>query len=196
MGNQRGEYGSAAHPSWRPVWVPRVGEDPAFDAPRALDHVSSEMEAVTDEIYRAMGVDPATIRRPAVADEAWMQRVRAAQAKAKQSPLWTFWESSASPKYDDWQAARKGFASRPMARADYDRWLGRVNELREEARGKGVKLAAGPVRDVFTAAPLAPTSPSEEGKRSLWKWAAIGGAAILGVVAASSLASSTKDERA
>ncbi|HSX22511.1 MAG TPA: hypothetical protein VLE97_07010, partial [Gaiellaceae bacterium] len=46
------------------------------------------------------------------------------------------------------------------------------------------------------AAPLAPTSPSEEGKRSLWKWAAIGGAAILGVVAASSLASSTKDERA
>jgi hypothetical protein len=173
--------------------VPRVGEDLPFDAQRALDQISAEMDVAIDEIYRAMGVDPATIRKPTVADDAWMQRVRAAQAKARQSPLWPFWESSASPKYDDWQSARKGFSTKPMTREDYDRWFGRVKELRAEARDKGVKLSSPEPLHAFVK--VGPPAGGFD-KAALIKWGAIGAAGILGVLAISSLASSTKDERA
>lgn len=192
--NQRGEYGHSRRtngrspygsPGWQ-AWCAYVGADP-FDAARALDHINAEMENLVNDIYRAMGVDPATIRRPAVADDAWMQRVRAAQAKAKQSPLWSYWESNFSPKYDDWQAARKAFLVKPMTSEDYDRWLVRVNQVGAEANAKGLHWV-GPATSLF-AKPAGDTS-------NLVKWGLIGALAIGGIALVATLASSTKRERA
>ena len=136
------------------------------------------MESIVDAAYRAMGVDPASVRKPAVVDAAWTDRVRAAAAKAKQSPLWTYWESSLSPKYDDWHAHGK---SSITSWDDYDRWLGRVIALRAEAKAKGIKI------DTPELVSLAQTA---DGGGSSKKWGVIGAIALGGIVTVAALASS------
>lgn len=178
--------------SVRPPRVATIGAQlPAADATRALQQIDAEMESIVDAIYRTMGVDPAMIRRPAIADDAWMQRVRAAKAKAQQSPLWSYWESSVSPKYDDWQAARKGLLAKSMTSEDYDLWVGHVKQLRADVMAKGIKLDVA--QPIFM--PSVEPVPSMDTQKIL-KWGAIGALAIGGVAVLASLASSTKQERA
>lgn len=187
--NQRGQYGRSFGPSKRcgdrGAYGPRrlgsraaIGAQPfrSEDADAAFRQISSEMESIVDATYRAMGVDPAAIRNPAVADDAWSARVRAATAKAKQSPLWSYWESSVSPKYDDWHAQGKAAIA---SWEDYERWLGRVTALRAEAQSKGIKLE--------TPDPVSLEQPSAGG---FPRWAMIGAVAVGGVVAVAALASS------
>jgi len=182
--NQRGEYGGARRlPGYacrpRAAWRSVVGVE--FDADAAFRQIDTEMEAIVNATYRSMGVDPATVRNPAVADAAWTARVRAATAKAKQSPLWPYWESSLSPKYDDWHA--QGRAAINTAE-DYDRWLGRVTALRAEAKAKGVKLETPDL--VSLSQP-----PAGDGGK-IAKWGLIGAAAIGAVVVIAAAASSAR----
>lgn len=146
-----------------------VGAQP-FDPEVALRQIDAAMEAIVDATYRAMGVDPGAVRKPAVVDMAWTERVKAAVAKAKLSPLWGYWESSVSPKFDDWQAVRKGFSSKPMSPEEHGRWLGRVDALRAEAQSKGIKI------EMPDLAILTQTSAVEGNK--------IGSVGMLGLIAA------------
>jgi hypothetical protein len=190
--NQRGVYGQSA---WRHNgqsdrgWCTYLGADPS-DADRAFIQIDVEMEAIVDAIYRAMGVDPATLRKPTIADAAWQQRVLAAKTKAQQSPLWSFWESSVSPKYEDWRSVRVTFLTSPMPLVEYDRWFDRVKQLHAEVKAEGINLK--------TPDPVSLSRLAGGGMDSskIVKWAAIGGAAILGVVAVVALSSSTKQARA
>ena len=84
--NQRGEYGARQLRGRSSYGRRAVIGAQAFDADAAFRQIDSEMQAIVDASYRAMGVDPAIIRKPVVADAAWNERVRAAAAKAKQSP--------------------------------------------------------------------------------------------------------------
>lgn len=168
--NQRGEYGPRRGGAG---WQARahVGAEP-LDAVRALQQIDAEMEAIVDAMYRAMGVG------------AWQPRVLA-RAKAKQSPLWPYWESSVSPKYADWRMTQAGFASRPMSAEEYDRWFGRVAQLRADVRDKGVTLKTPDL--VHLTRSQAPGTPGK-----LLKWGAIGALAIGGVALLASLASATR----
>lgn len=105
-------------------------------------------------------------------------------------PLWSYWEASISPKYDDWRATRTTFLSHPMPAEEYDRWLGRVAQLRSDVKAKGVKLET-PDPVSLTQPPAVPSDTSK-----LLKWGAIGVLAIGGVALLASLASSTKAARA
>jgi len=182
--NQRGHYGTGprlygrgggrglrATVGSQPPWAPE-------DADHAFRQIDAEMEAIVDATYRAMGVDPAAIRKPVVADAAWTDRVRAATAKAKQSPLWPYWESSVSPKYGDWHAQGKSAIS---AWEDYDRWLSRVVALRAEAKDKGIKIETS---DLISLLPVGDGG-------AIGKWGAIGAIAVGAVVAGVALAAST-----
>ncbi len=202
--NQRGEYGLASrgicgdHVRARAV----VGAAPfqAGDAERAVEQLDAEMEAIVNATYRSMNVDPTTLRRPAAPDEAWMQRVRDAKVKAMQSPLWSFWEATASPKYDDWKASRETFRTKPLvAWGEYVVWLSRVRHLRAGVKAKGVKLDTPELIDLSKsneAAPAgdAPTAGNSDREKIL-KWGAIGAAGLLGVIALVALSSSTKEAR-
>lgn len=196
--NRRGEYGGAGALGGRRTWFIPIGAEP-FDADRALKQIDAEMDAIVDALYRSMGADPKVLRRPAVADDLWMQRVRAAKAKAQQSPLWAYWESNVEPKYTDWRSARQTFATKAMTPEDYTVWLDRVKSVRSNLAVKGVKL------DTPDPVSLSQTGPSQAPSQSpfanldskkLWKWGAIGALAIGGLVAISALASSTKKARA
>ncbi len=182
--NQRGQYGTApqrhdryggrslrATVGSQPPWTPEVAD-------QAFRQIDAEMEAIVDATYRAMGVDPAAIRKPIVADAAWTDRVRAATAKAKQNPLWPYWESSVSPKYGDWHAQGKSAIN---SWEDYDRWLARVVALRADAKAKGIKIE--------TPDPVSLLSAGDGG--SIGKWGAIGALAIGAVVAGVALAASS-----
>jgi len=165
-----------------------VGAQPgtAFDAARAVKQIDAEMETIIDALYRAMGVDPAAVRRPASPDEAWMARARAAKAKAQQSPLWSYFDDSISPKYGDWGKVSEGFQGKPMTPEDYDRWLARVTQLRADVRSKGIKLKSPDPVNLFQG----PAAVGDAGK--VVKWTAIGALVIGGVVAISALASSSR----
>lgn len=185
--NQRGQYGGArGNDRYRGRYsAPRatVGAQPfrPEDADAAFRQIDGEMDVIVDATYRAMGVDPASIRKPVVADAAWSDRVRGAAAKAKQSPLWAYWESSVSPKYDDWQAHGKTSIT---SWEDYDRWLSRVMGLRAEAKAKGIKIETPELRSLS-----APSGGGESGGGM--KWGTIGVIAVGGVVAVAALVAST-----
>lgn len=195
--NQRGEYGSrprdlCVRDGWPGGFIGAAPIQP--DSDRAVEQLDAEMEAIIDATYRSMGVDPKTIRQPSTPDEGWLQRVRAAKAKASQSPLWPFWETTVSPKYDDWKATRTAFRTTPMTSwDDYTRWFGRVNQLRADVKAKGIKLETPDLVDLSKGKET-PSDPSDRSK--LLKWGAIGALGVGGVVALIALASSTKTERA
>ena len=176
--NQRGQYGSASRRGARRT---AIGAQPfrSEDAEAAFRQIDGEMDVVVDATYRAMGVDPASVRKPVVVDAAWTDRVRAAVAKAKQSPLWAYWESSVSPKYDDWQTHGKATIT---SWADYDRWLARVMGLRAEAKAKGIKIETPE---------LSSLSQPPSGSSGSSKWGTIGVIAVGGVVAVAALVAST-----
>lgn len=194
--NGRGEYGGAGALSC--TWFIPVGAEP-FDAGRAMQQIDAEVDAIVDALYRAMGVDPKVLRRPSVADDLWMQRVRAARTKAQQSPLWTYWETNVEPKYNDWRSAQQAFAAKPMTPEDYTVWLDRVRSVRANLAVKGVKVETpDPVSlaQVTSAQPAPSQSPfANIDTKRLLKWGAIGALAIGGLVAVSALASSTKKAR-
>jgi hypothetical protein len=203
--NQRGEYGRSARLSNGHArqsgyasrgWYEWIGAGAEADADlpiKQFKQIDAEMEVIIDAFYRAMGVDPAAIRHQSVTDEeAWKQRVRAVQTKAKQSPLWAYWESDVSPKYGDWRSTRAAFLTSPMPSAEYDRWLDRVKQLRADVKAKGIKLETPD--PVSLSQPVGDVGGMDSSK--IVKWVAIGGAAILGVVAVVTLASSTKQARA
>lgn len=185
--NQRGEYGCGPRKGWM---IALVGAAPfqAGDVDRAVAQLDAEMEAIVDATYRSMGVDPTMLRRPVDADAAWIQRVREAKAKAMQSPLWSFWDITVSPKYEDWKASR----TKPLTSwDDYALWLARVRQLRADVKTKGIKLDTSELIDLSKGSEQSPSID----RSKLLKWGAIGALAIGGVAALVALASSTKTER-
>lgn len=197
--NQRGEYGHDPHRLCAARdWMTAVGAAPwqAGDADRAVNQLDAEMEAIIDATYRSMGVDPAALRRPPEADAAWMQRVRAAKSKAMQSPLWSYWETTVSPKYDDWKRARETFRTKPMTSwDDYVLWLPRVRHLHADVKVKGIKLDTPELVDLSKDIAGKGGEASSIDRSKLLKWGAIGALAIGGVAALAALASSTKSAR-
>lgn len=204
--NRRGEYGfrSRSICARDDGWVFLVGADAGVkpsDAERAINQLDTEMEAIVDATYRAMDVDPKVLRRPTTADEGWMQRVRDAKAKAMKSPLWSFWETTISPKYEDWKMRSVLFRKQqvtgdagitpPMTWADYALWLARIQQLRSDVKSKGIKLETPDLVDLSKGEEA---SSPDRGK--ILKWGAIGAIALGGIVALVALASSTKAERA
>ena len=195
--NQRGEYGGPRCGA-RDCWIIAVGAAPwqAGDAVRAIDQLDAEMEAIINATYRSMGVDPAALRRPADPDAAWMQRVREAKVKAMQSPLWSYWETTVSPKYDDWKHARETFRAKPPTSwDDYVLWLSRVRHLHADVKAKGIKLDTPELVDLSKDSAGKGGEASSFDRSKLLKWGAIGALAIGGVAALVALGSSTKAER-
>lgn len=191
--NQRGEYGCGPRScGTRDGWaVGIVGATPLFQPEAAVDQLDGEMEAITDATYWSMGVDPKVLRHPAAPDETWIQRVREAKAAAMKSPLWSFWETTVSPKYDDWKASHDAFRTKPLASwDDYTRWLSRVQQLRADVKAKGIKLDTPDLIDLSKGG----EAPSVDRDKIL-KWGAIGALAVGGVIALVALASSTKQAR-
>lgn len=198
--NQRGEYGGPRGICGDHAWAfAAVGAAPfqPRDAEQAVEQLDAEMEAIINATYRSMGVDPAALRRPVIPDAAWMQRVRDAKAKAMQSPLWSFWEATVSPKYDDWKASRETLRTKPLTSwDDYVLWLSRVRHLRADVKAKGVKLDTPELGDLSKGGEAPALEASAAFDRSkLLKWGAIGAAGVIGVIALVALSSSTKEAR-
>jgi hypothetical protein len=182
------------------------------DSERAVEQINTEMDAIVDATYRAMGVDPSQIRKSTrtVAEyakwahdfarqsreerNAFLLRVADAKDKAKKSPLWTFWSDAISPTYDEWLRFREknNYWSLFTSWEEYDHWLDRARQLRATAEAKGIHIDSPAPLDLTTTLPgdifkAGGETFKEMGK--ILKWGVIGALGIGAVVALSSVAS-------
>jgi len=182
------------------------------DSERAVDQISTEMDAIVDATYRAMGVDPSQIRHSTrtVAEyvkwardfakqsreerNAFLTRVADAKDKAKKSPLWVFWSDAISPTYDEWLRFREknNYWSLFTSFEEYEHWLERARQLRATAEAKGIHIDSPAPLDLTSTLPgeifkAGGETFKEMGK--ILKWGVIGALGIGAVVALSSVAS-------
>jgi hypothetical protein len=173
------------------------------DSERAVEQIDTEMNAIVDAVYRAMGVDPSTIRRSLTVAEmakmskedvnAWKDRVLVAKAKATQSPLWTFWYSTISPKWEEWARFRESqkYYNLFTSWEEYEQWLDRARQLRGQLKEKGIKIETADPSDLSktlggAALDAGAKAVADIGK--IVKYGVIGALAIGGVIALSSVA--------
>lgn len=223
--NERGQYGRQQRGydrgySARAYGLPAaVGLNIAFHSPadsdNAVRQIDSEMNAIMDAMYRAMGVDP-SVRSALSIDEAvksgggtaqdkaklaqWKDRVLAAKATATKSPLWTFFDSAVSPVYGEWMKFRTSdqFYTYFTSWEEYEKWLERAKQLRATVQAKGVKLETPEPADLTKS--LAEKAASGIGDIAkdtfaILKWGLIGVLGIGAVVALSSVAMNVKKGR-
>lgn len=180
------------------------------DSDRATAQIDTEMNAIVDSVYLAMGVDPSVIRRKFTIEEtvkmpkedlnAWKDHVLAAKAKAVQSPFWGFWTTVVSPIYDEWMHFRgdQKYYNLFTSWEEYEKWLERAKQLRATVEAKGIRVETPNPADLTKTLPGAALEAggraAEKAGEAIWefgkiaKWAAIGALVIGGVVALSSVA--------
>ena len=210
--NERGQYGNGvprgtyARGSCAIVGLKLI-HTPG-DSDRAVRQIDTEMNAIVDAMYRAMGVDPTSLRKPFTLSEAakmskedrdtrmgpWRDRVLAAKAKAVQSPLWAFFDSAVSPAYGEWLKFLHDHEYYNVFTSwdEYEKSLERARQLRVAVKAKGVHVETPePVDLTKTLGAEAAEGLKGIGKEALkiMKWAAIGVLAIGGVFALTSAAS-------
>ena len=220
--NGRGQYGTSGHVngqqrgSYGRVTVGlKIFHTPG-DSDRAVRQIDTEMNAIVDAVYRAMGADP-SLRRKYTLDEAaklsseerdaWKAAVLASKNQAVQSPLWSFFESAISPAYDEWMKFRgeHEFYNLFTSWEEYENWLARARQLRETATAKGVRLETPDPVDLSKTLPgaileTAGGAAKKAGEAALdvfkiAKWGAIGALAIGGIFALTSLVSTVRKGR-
>lgn len=189
------------------------------DTDIAVRQIDSQMNAIMDAMYRAMGADPSVRTAPFTWDEIakidrkdprwedlskWKERVLAAKAIATKSPLWTFFDSNISPTYGEWQEFRRSDKFMTWFRSveTYEKWLERVRKLRKEVQAKGIRLeTADPVDFTKTLPGTIIDTAGEAAKKAgeaawdifkIMKWGAIGALGIGALVALSSLVSNLR----
>jgi hypothetical protein len=168
------------------------------DSDRATAQIDTEMNAIVDAIYRAMGVDPSIIRRKLTLEEmtkmskedinAWKDHVLAAKAKAVQSPFWGFWDAAVSPIYAEWMQFRgdQKYYNLFTSWEEYEKWLDRAKQLREAVKARGIRIETPDPMDLTKTLPGALLDKTGEAVMEfgkIAKWAVIGLLGIGGVVA-------------
>jgi hypothetical protein len=199
--SERGTYGnrsSRRHAPWGQASVGLKLYHTLGDSDRATAQIDTEMNAIVDAVYRAMGVDPSIIRlRPTLAEiakmpkedvNAWKDHVFAAKAKAAQSPFWGFWDAAVSPIYAEWMQFRgdQKYYNLFTSWEEYEKWLDRAKQLREAIKSRGIRIETPDPMDLTKTLPGALLDKTGEAVMEfgkIAKWAVIGLLGIGGVVA-------------
>jgi len=191
------------------------------DSDTAVRQIDTEMNAIVDAMYHAMGADP-TVRKPswsleqlnkAIAKEGklprearrdpvwkemddWKEQVIANKAIAARSPLWPFFMSAVSPIYDEWQQFRAAdkYYTYFTSWEEYEKWLERAKQLRDTVRARGVKIET-PAPVDLTKTLGAEGAEGLAGVVSILKWGVVGVLGIGAVVVLSNAASSLRSGR-
>lgn len=176
------------------------------DSDRATRQIDTEMNAIVDAVYLAMGVIPSGLRRTFATQadynadktspaeyKAWADRVLAAKAIASASPLWSFFQSAVSPIYDEWMKFRgeNEYYNLFTSFEEYTNWLERARQLRRtvEAKGIGVEtprpldLSTTFLGDVADKAGAAIQTMADIVKYALYAALGLGGAFVLTQIA-------------
>jgi hypothetical protein len=207
--NERGQYSRESRASWGPAHIGLKLFHTVGDSERAVEQIDTEMNAIVDAVYRAMGVDPSTLRRSLTVAEmakmskedinAWKDRVFIAKAKATQSPFWTFWYTTVSPKWEEWARFRESqkFYNLFTSWEEYEQWLDRAKQLRGQLKEKGIKIETADPGDLSktlggAALDTAAKAATDIGK--ILKYGVIGALVIGGVVALASVADNLKSK--
>jgi len=207
--NERGQYGDAGSRGGRgtrAIVGLKLIHTPG-DSDRAVRQIDTEMNAIVDAMYRAMDVDPTSLRKPFTLDQAakmstedratalnpWKDRVLAAKATAMQSPLWAFFDSAVSPAYDDWMKFLwdHEFYSVFTSWEEYEKWLERARQLRATVTGRGVRIETPEPTDLTRSL----GADIEAGIGDVWKFAKYAAYGLLGIGAVVALTSVAQNLR-
>jgi len=203
----RGSYGPCER-SWGNAIVGLKLIHTPGDSDRAVRQIDTEMNAIMDAMYRAMGVDPSIRKPPFTLDQAvkmskeerdtvlgpWKDRVLAVKEIATKSPLWPFFDSAVSPTFDEWMKFLNDHEYYNVFTSweEYENWLERAKQLRATVKERGALLETPDPMDLTkTLGAEAAGGLKDIGKEalSIMKWAAIGVLAIGGIFALTSAAS-------
>jgi len=219
--NDRGQYGKQSQHA--PIYPRRVHFGTPYvgiklihtpgDSDRAVRQIDTEMNAIIDAMYRAMGVNPSLVRDPSIpfgeakdaADRekvsTWREQVLEAKAIASQSPLWPFFDSAVSPTYTSWLQFKwdHQFYNVFTSWEEYEKWLERAKQLRAAVIDRGVNIDTPEPVDLTKTLPGQAIDATGEALKETFKilkWAAIGALGIGGLFAVGTIASKfTKDRK-
>lgn len=189
------------------------------DSDRATREIDTQLNALFDDVYRAMGVDRGDLKSPFSLKESeriiyrgsdqekeqlatWMDKVKAARAKARQSPHWAFWDSTVSPLQEEWQRFRGEqeyfFLNLFTAWEEYERWLNRIKQIRAEMKSRGIQLVSPDPIDLTKSIPERAVEGAADVFKDvtkILKWGLIGALGIGSLVALTSVVSNVRKSR-